>query len=185
MKCILYSETPMHAENFVKLAQEGYYDGQLFHRVISGFMIQTGDPNSKTAKKGQLLGGGGPGYTIPGEFHPSLYHKKGALATARQGDQVNPNKESSGSQFYIVQGEVLSDAQLNAMEANGSHIKFTPEQRTIYKTIGGTPHLDYTYTVFGEVVEGLEVIDKIASVPTDRMNRPFDDVKIIKLTVIK
>jgi peptidyl-prolyl cis-trans isomerase B (cyclophilin B) len=175
----------MHAENFIKLSQEGYYDGQLFHRVISGFMIQTGDPNSKIAKKGQLLGGGGPGYTIPGEFHPSLYHKKGALATARQGDQVNPNKESSGSQFYIVQGEVLSDAQLNAMEANGSHIKFTPEQRNIYKTIGGTPHLDYTYTVFGEVVEGLEVIDKIASVPTDRMNRPFDDVKIIKVTVAK
>ena len=185
LKCILYSETPMHAENFIKLSNEGYFNGQLFHRVISEFMIQTGDPTTKTAVKGQLVGSGGPGYTIPGEFHPALYHKKGALASARQGDRMNPNRESSGSQFYIVQGKALSDSDLNSMEANGSHIKFTPEQRNIYKTSGGTPHLDYTYTVFGEVIEGLDIVDRIASVPTDKMSRPLEDVKIIKVTVLK
>ena len=185
MKCILYNVTPIHADNFVKLAREGFYDGQLFHRVISGFMIQAGDPNSKSAQKGQVLGHGNPGYTIPGEFYSFLYHKKGAIGAARQGDDINPNRESSGSQFYIVQGTVLSDNQMNAMEASRARIKFTPEQRAVYKTIGGTPHLDYAYSVFGEVIEGLEVIDKIASAPTDRMNRPVEDVKIIKVTVVK
>jgi cyclophilin family peptidyl-prolyl cis-trans isomerase len=181
---ILYAETPMHSENFVKLTNEGYFNGMLFHRVISEFMIQTGDPNTKNTPD-QQAGEPGPGYTIPGEFHPELYHKKGALGAARQGDQFNPNKESSGSQFYIVQGKTLSDADLNTLEARGAHIKFTPAQREIYKTIGGTPHLDYSYSVFGEVIEGIDIVDKIASVPTAQLNRPVEDVKIIKVTVLK
>jgi peptidyl-prolyl cis-trans isomerase B (cyclophilin B) len=185
IKCILYEETPMHSENFVTLSRDGYFNGQLFHRVISGFMIQSGSPDSKNAEKGQPIGSGGPGYTVPGEFHPALYHKKGVLAAARQGDQVNPNRESSGSQFYIVQGKILSDADLDKMESTGNHIKFTPEQRTVYKTLGGTPHLDYAYTVFGEVIEGLDIVDNIASVKTDQNNRPVDDVKILKITVLK
>jgi len=185
MKCILFEETPMHAENFIKLFREGYYEGLLFHRVIHGFMIQTGDPNSRNAFKGQVLGHGGPDYTIPAEFHPDLYHRKGVLASARHGDQINPGKESNGSQFYIVQGKIISDAEMDAMESNGSHIKFTDEQRMIYKNIGGTPHLDYSYTVFGEITEGLEVLDKIASVPTDNRDRPLEDVKIISIKVLK
>jgi cyclophilin family peptidyl-prolyl cis-trans isomerase len=185
MKCILFEETPMHAENFVKLFREGYYDGVLFHRVIRDFMIQTGDPDSKNAQKGEVLGHGGPDYTIPAEFHPDLYHRKGVLASARQGDQLNPGKESNGSQFYIVQGKIISDAEMDAMEANGSHIKFTNEQRMVYRSIGGTPHLDYSYTVFGEVTEGLEVLDKIASLPTDNRGRPHEDVKIISIKVLK
>jgi len=185
MKCILFEETPMHTENFIKLFREGYYDGLLFHRVIDGFMIQTGDPNSINALKGQVLGQGGPAYTIPAEFHPDLYHRKGMLASARQGDQINPRKESNGSQFYIVQGKKISDAEMDAMEANGSHIKFTDEQRMVYRSVGGTPHLDYSYTVFGEVIEGLEILDKIASVPTDNRARPLEDVKIISIKVLK
>lgn len=185
MKCGLFEETPMHAENFIKLAKEGFYEGILFHRVMNNFMIQCGDPLSKKAQKGQALGYGDPGYTIPPEFHPDLYHRKGVMATARQPDQINPNKESNGSQFYFVQGIKLSDQQLDAMEKDGSHISFTPEQRMIYKSIGGTPHLDYSYTVFGEVLEGLEIIDKIAAVPVDQRNRPIEDVKIIRVTVLE
>ena len=125
MKCILYEQTPMHADNFIQLVNDGIYNGVLFHRVIKDFMIQTGDPDSKNAAKGALVGSGGPGYRVPAEFHPDLYHKKGALAAARQGDQTNPNRESNGSQFYIVQGEVFSDEQLDQMESSGAHIKFT------------------------------------------------------------
>jgi cyclophilin family peptidyl-prolyl cis-trans isomerase len=185
MKCILYEQTPMHTDNFINLVNEEKYNGILFHRVIKDFMIQSGDLNSKNAPKGTALGSGGPGYRIPAEFHPDLYHKKGAMAAARQGDNTNPNRESNGSQFYIVQGKVFSDEQLNQMESSGAHIKFTAEQRMFYKTLGGSPHLDYEYTVFGEVIEGLQVIDAIASEPTDERDRPLEDVKIIKITVLK
>jgi peptidyl-prolyl cis-trans isomerase B (cyclophilin B) len=185
MKCILYEQTPMHADNFIDLVNEGKYNGVLFHRVIKDFMIQSGDLDSKNAAKGIALGSGGPGYRVPAEFHPDLYHKKGALAAARQGDKTNPNRESNGSQFYIVQGEVFSDEQLDQMESSGAHIKFTAEQRMFYKTLGGTPHLDYGYTVFGEVIEGMEVIDAIASEPTDERGRPLEDVKIIKISILK
>lgn len=185
MKCILYEETPLHAENFIKLAQGGFYDGLLFHRVISDFMIQTGDPNSRNASKGEALGYGDSGYTVPGEFHPGLYHKKGVLAAARQGDRINPDRKSNGSQFYIVQGKKITDAELDQIEKSGSHIPFTAEQRMYYRDLGGAPHLDYAYTVFGEVVEGLDIIDIIASVPTDERDRPLDDVRIIRISVIQ
>jgi cyclophilin family peptidyl-prolyl cis-trans isomerase len=148
MKGILYNETPKHRDNFIKLAKSGYYDGTLFHRVIAGFMIQGGDPNSKNAKPGQQLGAGSPGYTIPAEFNPNLKHKKGALAAARTGDAGNPQKASSGSQFYIVEGA------------------------------GGAHSLDNQYTVFGEITEGLDVISKIAAVPKDRADRPLTDIKM-------
>lgn len=185
IKFILYEQTPMHTDNFIKLVREGTYNGVLFHRVIKDFMIQTGDPSSKNAPKGALLGTGGPKFTVPAEFHPDLYHKYGALAAARQGDKTNPNRESNGSQFYIVHGHVFSDEQLDQMEKAGAHIKFTPEQRMVYKAVGGAPHLDYAYTVFGEVIEGFEVIDKIAAEPTDERDRPLEDVRIIKATVLK
>lgn len=185
MKCILYEQTPMHADNFIKLVNDGTYNGVLFHRVIKDFMIQTGDPDSKNAAKGTVVGSGGPGYRVPAEFHPDLYHKKGALAAARQGDQTNPNRESNGSQFYIVLGKVFSDEQLDQMESAGSHIKFTSEQRMFYKALGGTPHLDYEYTVFGEVIDGIDVIDAIAAEPTNEIDRPLEDVKIIKISVLK
>ncbi len=240
IKVKLYNETPLHRDNFVKLAEEGYYDSVLFHRVIGNFMIQAGDPNSKGAAAGTMLGTGGPGYTIPAEFNTTLIHKKGALAAARLGGPQNPKKESSGSQFYIVVGQQVPAEQLDAMEANKVEqakaellqnllykpenkavlqeliqlqqandrdnfmakynafadknkdtlasiktITYTKEQKEIYSTIGGTPHLDMDYTVFGEVVEGLDVVDKIALVKTDRANRPLEDVIITKVTVEK
>lgn len=177
----LYDDTPMHCENFIKLVNEGFYNGQLFHRVINNFMIQTGDPNSKNAEPAVMYGSGGPSYTIPAEFIPEYFHKKGALAAARQGDNINPQKESSGSQFYIVHGKTFTDAELDAFEQRGFHIPFTPEQRELYKTSGGTPHLDYAYTVFGEVIEGFNTIDIIASQTTDSHDRPIEDVKILKI----
>lgn len=183
IKIILYEETPLHTDNFLQLAREGYFDDQIFHRVINNFMIQAGDPLSKRAKPGEFIGHGGPGYTIPAEIHPDLYHKKGAVAAARQGDEINPDRASSGSQFYIVQGTVLSDYDLDIMEQKQLHIRFTEEQRKIYKTIGGSPHLDYGYTVFGEVISGFDVLDHIAAVPTDNYNRPFEDISI-KIKVI-
>lgn len=176
IKVKLYNETPQHRDNFVKLAQEGFYDGTLFHRIIKEFMIQGGDPNSKNAQASTMLGNGGPGYTIPAEILPNFIHKKGALSAARLGDQGNPKRESSGSQFYVVQGKKWTDDELNMFAQRGS--KLTPEQKEIYKTIGGTPHLDGAYTVFGEVVEGLDVIDKIAAVPTGQADRPIEDVKM-------
>ena len=172
MKVKLYDETPLHRDNFIKLAKEGFFDGLLFHRAIPQFMIQGGDPTSKDAKPGQQLGSGGPGYTIPAEFNPNFIHKKGALSAARQGDQVNPKKASSGSQFYIVQGRSAS-----AQELQRGGIKYTPEQIKVYAEQGGTPFLDGQYTVFGEVVEGLDVIDKIAAVRTAPGDRPLEDVK--------
>ncbi len=174
IKIKLYNETPKHRDNFIKLAKQGFYDGTIFHRVIKSFMIQGGDPNSKDATPNQTLGNGGPGYTVPAEFNPNLFHKKGALAAARLGDNMNPRKESSGSQFYIVQGKVLTQAEIVA-----SGRDFTPEQRKAYTTIGGTPFLDDNYTVYGEVIEGLDVVDKIAAVATNpQANRPVKDVKI-------
>ena len=222
----LYDETPLHRDNFLKLAREGYYDGTLFHRVIKNFMVQGGDPDSRGASPTAHLGAGGPDYTIPAEFNKSLIHKKGALAAARQGDEVNPEKRSSGSQFYIVTGEIYSAGKLTQLERqmaqqqlqnifnglvvdNRSRIielrknrdnaglmalqedlqkktyalakeqgepKYTPEQREVYTSIGGTPFLDQNYTVFGEVEEGLDVVEKIQLVRTQPGNRPVDDI---------
>ena len=177
MKVKLYNKTPLHRDNFLELVKKGYFDGLIFHRVMNGFMIQGGDPNSRNAVKGQQLGTGGPGYTVPAEFFADLIHKKGALAAARQPDQVNPTKASSGSQFYIVQGKRLSDQDLNGFDRS-RRVKYTEEQRRIYKTVGGTAQLDLGYTVFGEVIDGMDVIDKIATVPVDRNNRPNTDIRM-------
>jgi peptidyl-prolyl cis-trans isomerase B (cyclophilin B) len=179
----LYNETPLHRDNFVKLVKEKYYDSLLFHRVIADFMIQGGDPDSKNAPQGQMLGNGGPNYTIPAEFKSTLIHKKGVLAAARTADNINPKKESSGSQFYIVQGKIFDEKQLEYI-CSKTGIVYTYEQKEIYKTIGGTPHLDGAYTVFGEVIEGLDVIDKIAAVKTDQANRPIEDIIIISMTIL-
>ncbi|MGB0390946.1 MAG: peptidylprolyl isomerase [Salibacteraceae bacterium] len=236
MKFKLYNETPLHRDNFIKLANEEYFDSLLFHRVINQFMIQGGDPDSKGAPEGKMLGNGGPKYDIDAEFVNGLYHKKGALAAAREGDDVNPLKRSSGSQFYIVQGQIFDSVQLANMQSkrmekirkeefksylNASENKdllkeykkaiksrdevtgqkiidsvdvminpilesyaYTDEQIKTYTTVGGTPHLDYAYTVFGEMIEGFEVLDSIASVQTDRNNRPMKDV-IMKIRVVK
>jgi len=173
----LYDATPQHRDNFLKLAEQGYFDDLIFHRVINGFMIQGGDPNSRNARPGQQLGSGGPGYTIPAEFVDTLFHKKGALAAARTGDQVNPKKESSGSQFYIVQGRPVTEEDLDMIEARKS-FRYTRAQRDTYLSVGGTPFLDRDYTVFGEVIEGLDVIDKIAAVVTLPGDRPKEDVKM-------
>jgi len=225
MKIKLYDETPKHKENFLKLANEGFYNDLLFHRVIKDFMIQGGDPQSKNATPGAMLGNGGPGYQIDAEFNDSLFHKKGVLAAAREGDQVNPLKKSSGSQFYIVQGTKFTDEKLDYMEEQtsisnyitkhediqkeletlqqakdqvgidklietikskkGFQITKIPDfKREAYKNIGGTPFLDNAYTVFGEVVEGLEVIDLIANVKTQPGDRPVKDLKM-KITLVK
>ena len=230
----LYNETPKHRDNFIKLVKEGTYDSTLFHRVIKNFMIQAGDPQSKTATDTTTLGNGDVGYTLPAEFNPKFFHKKGALAAARLGDDVNPKKESSGCQFYIVTGRKFSEAQMISMEnqlndarlenvfnelarkhmkeiykmrknndqdslmdlqdsliaqaeaqvAKEPEFKFTPEQVKAYTTVGGTPHLDGAYTVFGEVLEGMDIVDKIQKVKTDRNDRPEEDVVIKKVTVI-
>jgi len=180
----LYEETPNHRDNFLKLAEEDYYEGLLFHRVIKGFMIQGGDPNSKNALEGQSLGTGGPGYKIDAEFNKSLHHVKGALAAARQGGPVNPEKRSSGSQFYIVQGKPMKMDQIESV-AYRKGLDYDAETIKIFKTQGGTPFLDQEYTVFGRVVKGLEVIDNIAGVATDGRDRPLKDVKIISVKVIK
>ena len=231
----LYNETPKHRDNFIKLVKDGTYEGTLFHRVIKDFMIQAGDPESKKAPKGKVLGAGDVGYTVPAEFvYPKYFHKKGALSAARQGDEVNPDKASSGCQFYIVTGKVYNDStllgmeqQMNQMRLNNAfnalaqkhmkeiykmrknndqdglmdlqdsliaqaeaqvakepEFKFTPEQVKAYTTMGGTPHLDGAYTVFGEVLEGMDIVDKIQKVKTDRNDRPEEDVVIKKVTVI-
>ncbi|MGB1242706.1 MAG: peptidylprolyl isomerase [Chitinophagales bacterium] len=178
MTVSLYNRTPKHRDNFLKLAKEGFFNGTLFHRVINQFMIQGGDPDSKDAPADKQLGSGGPGYTTPAEFDfPDLYHKKGALSAARLGDRGNPQKASSGSQFYVVQGKKTMPQELQQLEQR-ANIKYTPEQIETYRTIGGTPFLDANYTVFGEVVEGLDVIDKIAVVKTAPGDRPLEDVKM-------
>lgn len=193
----LSDKTPLHRANFLKLVNAGFYDSLMFHRVINNFMIQGGDPDSKYAKSVAQLGNGGPGYRIPAEFDSTLYHKKGALATARLGDAQNPRKESSGSQFYLAQGRVYTLEQLKRIEESKRKttpamnmeeipdFKFTEEQIEAYTTIGGIPFLDAGYTVFGQVIKGIEVIDKIAAVKVNRANgnRPTDDVRM-KMEVI-
>ncbi|HET9744571.1 MAG TPA: peptidylprolyl isomerase [Chitinophagaceae bacterium] len=184
----LSDSTPLHRDNFLKLAKTGYYDSLLFHRVIKDFMIQAGDPNSKRAAGGQPLGNGGPAYTVPAEFRTTLFHKKGAIAAARTGDNVNPAKASSGSQFYIVQGKTFTDGGLDTLETTRLNRKIPTAQRDVYKTIGGTPHLDQGYTVYGEVIRGLDVVDKIAAVQTSKAqdrDRPLQDVRIIKMKLVK
>lgn len=173
----LFDETPGHRDNFLKLASEGFYDGLLFHRVIEGFMIQGGDPKSKNAKSGTPLGGGGPGYQIPAEFNPNLVHIKGALSAARTGDAVNPEKKSSGSQFFIVDGKPVNESQLKNFELMKG-VNYSDEQKEILINEGGTPFLDMEYTVFGRVIEGLEVIDEIAKVQKDNRDRPIEDIKM-------
>lgn len=177
MKGFLYNETPQHRDNFAKLVKEGYFNDLLFHRVISDFMIQGGDPDSRNAKPGVALGSGGPGYKVPAEFNKNLIHKKGALAAARQADQVNPEKASSGSQFYIVQGKKYPAAQINGLAAQMG-LTYTDDQKKIYETLGGTPFLDMNYTVFGEITDGLDVIDKIAAVQKGPGDRPVQDIKM-------
>jgi cyclophilin family peptidyl-prolyl cis-trans isomerase len=184
----LSDSTPLHRDNFLKLVKIGFYDSVLFHRVIKNFMIQGGDPNSKSAIAGKPLGNGGPAYTIPAEFRQTLFHKKGVIAAARSGDEVNPQKASNGSQFYITQGKVFTDAGLDSVETYRLKRKIPAWQREVYKTIGGTPHLDLGYTVYGEVVKGLEVVDRIAAVQTSKgadRDRPIEDVRIIKAKLIK
>lgn len=231
---LLYGDTPKHRDNFVKLAKEGFYNGTLFHRVINEFMVQTGDPDSKGAPAGARLGAGGPGYTLEAEIlYPKHFHKRGALAAARQGDQVNPERRSSGSQFYVVTGNRYIPSQIDAIESrmkgqqmqaefnklasqhidsvralqmrgdsagleelrqqliseaekavNEHPMTLTPEMREAYTTVGGAPHLDGQYTVFGEVIEGMDVIDKIEKVETDAADRPKEDVVIKKMTIL-
>jgi cyclophilin family peptidyl-prolyl cis-trans isomerase len=180
----LYDDTPAHRDNFHKLVNDKFYDGVLFHRIIKGFMIQGGDPNSKTAKAGQHLGDGDVGYTIPAEFVPTHFHKRGAVCAARMGDNVNPQKASSGCQFYIVDGTVYDNDKLD-MIAQRTGKTFSPEQVQAYTTVGGSPWLDGDYTVFGEVISGMEVVDKIASQQKDGADRPIEDIKIISATVIR
>ncbi len=177
MTLLLYDETPQHRDNFIKLVSDGFYDGTLFHRVIRNFMIQGGDPESKDAGPNKRLGSGGPGYTIEAEISPEFIHKKGALSAARQGDQANPEKRSSGSQFYVVQGKAVTAAELNQMAPRTGAI-YTADQINTYLKVGGTPFLDNQYTVFGEVIDGLDVIDKIAAVKTQPGDRPVEDVSM-------
>jgi peptidyl-prolyl cis-trans isomerase B (cyclophilin B) len=174
MKVRLYKETPLHRSNFIKLASTGFYDSLLFHRVIRNFMIQGGDPLSKNAASGQMLGMGDNGYMVPAEFRDSIFHKKGSLCAART---ENPEKASSGCQFYIVHGQVFTAEMLTQMESQRG-MKFTDKQKQLYSTIGGSPWLDGGYTVYGEVISGLEVIDLIATVKTQPGDRPVEDVRM-------
>lgn len=191
IEMVLYDQTPAHRDNFVKLAEEHYFDGLLFHRVIEGFMIQGGDPDSRNAAPGQFLGNGGPDYTVEAEIRtPEIFHKRGVLAAAREGNDVNPERRSSASQFYIVWGEVQTPESLERVSSRaerlfGEPLHFTPEQVEAYTTIGGTPHLDGEYTIFGEVTEGLEVVEAIQHLKTDRNDRPLDDVRIKSVRVIR
>jgi len=184
----LYDSTPLHRDNFLKMAKSHYYDSILFHRVISGFVIQAGDPTSKTAAPGVPLGGGSAPFTIPAEFRASYFHKKGVLAAARNGDNENPERRSSGSHFYIVQGKKFTDAGLDSVERmrlNG--YRLPPAHREAYRTVGGVPHLDQQYTVYGELVSGIEVLDAIAAMPVNKAigDRPLTDVRILKMELVK
>lgn len=184
----LSDSTPLHRNNFLKLVKQHYYDGTLFHRVIQHFMIQAGDPESKEAGSTKLLGNGDLGYKIPAEFNPALFHYKGVIAAARESDDINPEKKSSASQFYLVQGRLFSEAGLDSVEAfrlNGQ--KIPQAHREVYKTLGGTPHLDQSYTVFGNIIAGLNVLDSIAAVPVNERleNRPIRDIRIIRARLVK
>lgn len=187
----LYDDTPKHKENFIKLVKEQQYDSLLFHRVIKDFMIQGGDPNSKNATAGALLGDGDLGYTVEAEFMPQVhFHRRGVLAAAREGDDVNPAKASSASQFYIVWEQVYTKEQLENLKEIckkrfDRELLMTPEQEAAYTTVGGTPHLDGEYTVFGEVVSGLDVVEKIQGVACDGNDRPLEDVRIVKTEIIR
>jgi len=181
----LSDSTPLHRDNFIKLVKTNYYPGILFHRVIQNFMIQSGDPDSRGAAPGVPLGNGGPDYLIPAEFRPTLFHKKGVIAAARDN---HPQKASSASQFYLTQGKVFTEAGLDSVETYRLKRKIPADQRKVYTTMGGVPHLDQNYTVFGEIVKGLEVVDKIAAVPTSKgpdKDRPLQDVKIIDAKLVK
>jgi peptidyl-prolyl cis-trans isomerase B (cyclophilin B) len=190
IRVMLYDDTPIHRDNFLKLVNEQFYDSLLFHRVIKSFMIQGGDPTSKTAEPGTTLGTGELDYTLEPEFRtPKHYHRRGALAMAREGDRVNPERRSSGCQFYIVWGKTYSTKDLEAIqqrvkEATNGAADITPEMFWTYRKVGGTPHLDGQYTVFGEVTEGLDVVERIQKVFTDTYDRPVDDVRILHATVI-
>jgi cyclophilin family peptidyl-prolyl cis-trans isomerase len=187
----LSDSTPLHRDNFLRLSTTGFYDSLLFHRVIRHFMIQTGDPDSREGHPGKPLsqgGSGGPNYWIPAEFRTSLFHKRGALAAARTGDDVNPTKASSGSQFYIVQGKVFTDAGLDSLEAGRLKGRKIPaEFREVYKTVGGAPHLDQNYTVFGEVIKGMDVVDSIAASSTSGppLDRPVKEIRILKVKLVR
>lgn len=191
IRIALFDETPLHRDNFLKLVQEHVYDSLLFHRVIKDFMIQSGDLHSKYAKPGQRLGSGDYDYTIEAEFRlPQIFHRRGMVAMAREGDRVNPEQRSSACQFYIVWGRVYNDARLMKVQerldtATHGRVQLTPEMQQVYKTVGGIPHLDGQYTVFGEVVEGLDVVDRIQQSTTDPYDRPLEDVRILRATVIK
>ncbi len=191
----LYNETPLHRDNFIKLVKAKTYNGVLFHRVIKEFMIQGGDPNSKTAAPDAMLGDGDVGYTVPAEFRtPAIYHKYGVLAAAREGDDSNPEKASSGCQFYIVVGKKFTDEQLDKLQerniaryghANDSTYKFSAQARRDYKTVGGTPHLDGNYTVYGEVLKGMDVVEKISKVETNNHDRPKKDIRIKRMKLVR
>ena len=189
IRIALYDETPRHRDNFVKLVESHFYDSLLFHRVIPNFMIQGGDPDSRHAEPGQDLGNGEVGYTLEPEFRlPEIYHRRGVVAAAREGDDVNPERRSSGCQFYIVWGKTFSSVDIEKVqqrldEATNHQVQLTPEQIKTYRKVGGTPHLDGQYTVFGEVVEGLDVVNRIQRVDTDDYDRPINDVRILRATV--
>jgi len=184
IEIVLYEKTKEHKENFVKLVKEGFYDGLLFHRIIENFMIQGGDPQSKDAPKEKNLGSGGPGYTIPAEIIPEYYHKKGAISAARTGDNMNPMRRSSGCQFFIVTGKVYSADELSMYEKR-LNTKFSEEQKQVYTTIGGTPFLDAQYSVFGEVVRGMDIVEKLEKVKTGAGDRPVEDVKIKSAKIVE
>ena len=187
----LYDQTPKHRDNFAELVKKGFYDGLLFHRVIEEFMVQGGDPDSRDAAPGQRLGAGALDYTVEAEFRfPELMHKRGALAAARQGDAVNPQRRSSSCQFYIVWGTDYEPEEIDQMAMQlerytRGQVVLTDEVKKIYTTVGGTPHLDGQYTVFGEVVEGLDIIEQMQEVRTDRSDRPYEDIRIVKATVVE
>jgi cyclophilin family peptidyl-prolyl cis-trans isomerase len=184
----LSDSTPLHRDNFLRLVKSGYFDSLLFHRVIRYFVIQSGDPKSKTAAPGQTLGDSSAPYTLPAEFRITLFHKRGILAAARESDDINPQKSSSGSQFYIVQGKKYTDSQLDSVEIKRLKRKIPESQREIYKTLGGAPFLDQNYTIFGEVVNGLETVEKIAAEPTSNgedLDRPLRDVRILQTKLIR
>lgn len=180
----LYGNTPIHRSNFIRLAKEGFYDSTSFHRVIADFMIQGGDPQSKPSSGSKRVGNGGPGYTLEAELDKGHIHKKGAVAAARQGDDVNPQKRSSGSQFYIVVGRKYPRKYLSTFEEKNG-VQYTESQKLDYERIGGTPHLDGGYTVFGEVIQGLDIVEEISECKTGRADRPVDPVYILKMEVLE